>query len=311
MVGGSVGIALSSDIDGSFDDVAKSADAAMNTLKSDNKTGFDVYCKTRHTCVTDLNRKAEIIKALRDLSIQPWYQPKVDMRSGEILSFEALARWHISDQKKLLPIKFLADIDHYSLQFELTMSIFTQVLRQLREWRIYNYNVLPVSVNVSAEFLVSKESLKELRSLLNDFLDVKHLIKIEITEDVFLPRIANTLKKSMDLLAKDGVCFSLDDFGSGYSSLRHVNEFTFQEIKIDKSFVDGIGVDKSSETILKGLISIARGLNINLVAEGIETKQQADFLIDAGCATGQGFLYSKAVHSTQAYANIPSNDDQN
>lgn len=298
-IGGSVGIALSSNVNGTLDDVLKAADAAMYALKGNSKTGFDVFSKERHASVTDMNRKSELEYALQQHKIQPWYQPKVDMRSGKVKSLEALARWHHPSSGVLSPANFLADITQYGLHFELTMSIFKQILQQLRHWHEAGYDLIPVSINVSADVLVSRNSLQDIQSILKQYADVKTFIIIEITEDIFMPRIASAVKKSIGKLTADGVRFSIDDFGSGYASFNHFSELTFHELKIDKSFIDGIGKNKTTEVILRCISNIAVDLNIDLVAEGVETHEQVEFMLNTGCHIGQGYYYYKPIPSSE------------
>lgn len=294
-IGGSVGIALSSDVKGGFDAVAKAADSAMYALKGDSKTGFDVYSVERHGFATDLTRKLELATALESREIKPWYQPKVDMRNGQMIGLEALARWHHPKSGIITPQKFLADIAEYSFHFELTCSMFKQVLQQLSDWQNKSLKMLPVAINVSADILAVDDSVKAIRNILHQYHHVKKYITIEITEDVFLPRIADAVKKSIHTLSKEGIRFSIDDFGSGYASLRHLSEFMFHEVKFDKSFIWEIGKASKTETILLGLCKTFQGLDITLVAEGIEAQEQADFMVQAGCAIGQGYFYSQPL----------------
>ena len=294
-VSGSIGIALSKEVSGNFDDVSKAADAAMYALKGNSKTGFDVFSRQRHASATDMNRKSEIEHALHQHEIQPWYQPKVDMRTGKVQSLEALARWHHYSLGVLSPANFLADITQYGLHFEFTISMLKQTLRQLQHWRETGYTLIPVSVNVSADVLASRNSLEDIQFLLKQYADVKTYIILEITEDVFLPRIASAVKKSIHQLTAEGIRFSIDDFGSGYASFNHFSELTFHELKIDKSFIDGIGQNKTTEVILHCISRIAIDLDIDLVAEGIETLEQAEFMLNTGCYMGQGYYYYKPM----------------
>jgi len=301
-LGASVGIALSSDVNGDFYDVAKAADAAMYSLKGESKTGYDIFSSKYHASSSDLSRKFEITQAIKQNSIRPVFQPKVNMLTNEIVGFEALARWH-SPNGVFNPDNFIADINQFGQQYNFTLSMLDKVLIKLSDWSEKGFSY-PISINVSPDVLVLKDIVQKIRMKLNEYSDVKHLITIEITEDVFSPRLANAIRKSVYQLISEGVSISIDDFGSGYASYRHLNEFNFHELKVDKSFIDGVGKDGSAEVILQSISSIAQGLNVELVAEGVETQEQVDFLISENFKIAQGFFYFKPMTSQEIISNF-------
>ncbi|MEL6521079.1 MAG: bifunctional diguanylate cyclase/phosphodiesterase [Pseudomonadota bacterium] len=299
-VGAAIGVAQSSQTEPGFDAVLTAADAAMYRLKGTGKTDYNIFSQELSATVHSLERKESLENALRAREFRPWYQPKFDLQTGDLTGFEALCRWHHPDQGILAPVSFLEDVDRYDLQLELSVLMFTAVLDQLRTWTRSGFDPPQVAVNVSAETLASESGIEAVMWRLAEYGDVKHLIIMEITEDVFLPRIATAVNRSIDLIADIGVRISIDDFGSGYASFRHLNEFTFHELKIDSSFVQGIGKDRSAEVFLTAFMSVARGIGVEVVAEGIETDEQQRFLVQLGCQHGQGFLFSPAVPYDEA-----------
>jgi len=297
-VGAAVGLALSSQTEGGFDTVATAADAAMYSLKGKGRTLHRVYSEDLAADVPSLQRKAVLEEAIRNREFEPWFQPKISLETGEIVGFEALCRWRQSGDTIALPAEFLPDITRYDLQAALTDTVLTQSLHQLKTWQEDGLEPPRVAINVSAETLASEAGLEAINWRLAEYDQVQHLVIIEITEDVFLPRVAEAVNRAIAGIAGLGVHISIDDFGSGYASFRHLNEITFHELKVDSTFVSGIGKDPNAEVILEAFMSIARGLSVTVVAEGIETKEQRDFLADLGCHIGQGFLFYPALSAS-------------
>lgn len=143
--------------------------------------------------------------------------------------------------------------------------------------------------------LATRSGMDDLRRLVMENQQLARLLTLEITEDVFIARAAETIRDNVDMLAALGVRISMDDFGTGYGSFKHLREFTIHELKVDREFVEGIGRDRSSEVIIDGFLAIASGLGLMVVAEGIETRAQARYLHQRGCQFGQGFLFCRPL----------------
>ncbi|MEM1274789.1 MAG: bifunctional diguanylate cyclase/phosphodiesterase [Pseudomonadota bacterium] len=294
-VSAAIGIALSSDTAPGYEAVLTAADAAMYAAKADGDTAARIFDATLAADLPDLARKTEIEAALQSGEIGPWYQPKFDLRTGEAVGFEALCRWQRRNGDVLLPAAFLPDIDKYDLHMVLSLRMIGAVLAQLRAWSEAGLDPPPVAVNVPAQTLASSTGLQDFAWQITEYKDVSHLLFLEITEDAYLPRIATMVQRSIQGIAGLGVRIAIDDFGSGYASFRHLSESTFHELKIDSSFVRGIGVDPSAEIVIGAFMAVAKGLDVAVVAEGIETEEQRKFLRNQGCDVGQGFLFSPAV----------------
>ena len=299
-VGAAIGLANSRHIGAHYQSVAAAADAAMYKVKKFGKTDYQIYSKDMASKIFNLERKAEISKSLEASEFKPSFQAKVDFYSQEIIGFEALCRWHHKEEGILLPGNFLDELYCYDLQHELTDEMLRSVLQDLRDWEKRGYQLLPVSINISADMLASRVGMDKIEYRLNQFSDVKNQIMFEITEDVFLDGTVEAIKLSIQRLKKHNIRISIDDFGSGYASFRHLKEISFHELKIDSSFVEGIGKDKSAEVILKSFITLAQGLGVKVVAEGVETELQCEFLKDLGYDYAQGFLFAKPISSNQA-----------
>ncbi len=294
-IGACIGLAYGPDTHGSFEELISSADQAMYSIKSNNELAYAVYDPNATQSKPDLNVFNEFQKALTHGQIISHYQPKVDLKTGNIIGFEALARWEHPERGILPPKDFFYLIDEYGLQNLFNAKIIRNVLRQLEDWKNRGLNALPVSINVDEQILATENGLASLEMLFNQYSNVLDLIVIEITEDVFVARAANAIKQAIERLKELGIKISMDDFGTGYGSFKHLQEFPFDELKIDMQFTKGIGKDRSSEVIIDGFLSIAEGLNASVVAEGIESQEQVDYLKERGCQQGQGYLYGKAM----------------
>lgn len=295
VVGAAIGIALSTQTTGCHDAVATAADAAMYTLKGSGQTKYALYGAQLAANITNLSRKSELEEAIRNGDIGPYFQPKICLTSQCLVGFEALARWQHPTQGVVPPGDFLDDLTCFGLQVEFSMAMIEKVASCIRSWQSLGYNVPRVSVNLFADTLALDSVVHNLLEILTERKDVRHLIMLEITEDAFLPRIADKVKKTIDVLIKNRVRISIDDFGSGYASLRHLSEFQFHELKIDQSFVRGIGKDRAAEIIIASFVSIAEGLEVDVVAEGIQTQEQYTVLKHLGCDYGQGYLLGKPM----------------
>lgn len=291
-VGAAIGITLSDEVPRGFNALSTAADTALYQVKMTRKSGYAIFSSEIAQSAPNLERKLELRQALENGEICPWYQPIHHLKSGDVRSLEALCRWQHPMDGLLSPAKFLQDIERYDLHLDLADSMLTHALKQLSKWGGEGFKLVPISINISADTLASECGAELLRERLENYPDFISLIIFEITEDVFLPRIATAVSKSIEQFKKLGVRVAIDDFGSGYASYRHLNEFTFDELKIDASFIADIGTKASSDVMLKSFLSIGRAFGCSVVAEGVETKEQAMYLQQMGCDLVQGFLYS-------------------
>nr|WP_298098191.1 EAL domain-containing protein [uncultured Shinella sp.] len=228
------------------------------------------------------------------------YQPKVDLSTGDYVGFEALVRWQHPQLGLLPPGRFLPLMEGTQLIRGMTRAVVTIVGRDLAEWKAAGLFPGSISVNLPEALLVGAEGYELIaEAIQTNGLDWKDFA-IEITEDVFLNRCADQILATVTRFRQHGLSISLDDFGTGFASLLHLRDFPFDEIKIDRSFVAGIGTDTRSEQIIRAMIDLSRNLGKRSVAEGIETEEQRRFLATAGCEVGQGYLFAKPQPAYQA-----------
>lgn len=245
-----------------------------------------------------LEQRQRLVDAIDTDQITPFFQPKVSLRDSSILGFEALVRWQKPDGRVLLPGQFLPWIDELGLTQKLVAHVSKRVCERLLEWDDAGLPQFEISINVSEACLATVSGRDELLSIITGAAtghDFAERITLEITEDVFIARSASVIRESIEQLRGAGCRFSLDDFGTGYASLKHLREFRFDEIKIDRTFTADLGADPEADILVESLLTVARGLNLKVVAEGIEREEQRVRLLAMGCDVGQGFLWRRAM----------------
>ncbi len=299
-VGAVIGLALSKDIEGGFDEVMSAADQAMYSIKGSKVASFVVFDPERHTCKIDLQYAAELEAAISCCQFLPYFQPKIDLQTGTFTGFEALARWVHPERGVILPSDFLDDMHNYGLLHQFSHAIWEAVCEQLTAWNGHRLDIPSIAVNLAEVTLANDNGLDDLLQLFARYPIARERITLEITEDVFISRSSDAIRQALSRLHAAGFRISLDDFGTGYASLRHLTELTFDELKIDGRFVAGIGRDHSAEVIIEGFLSMAKGLDAHVVAEGIETEIQALFLKERGCQQGQGYFFAKPMSPDDA-----------
>jgi diguanylate cyclase (GGDEF)-like protein len=244
--------------------------------------------------------EAELRKAIAANDIKPAFQPLVDLQSGAVVAFEALARWHHKDLGNIEPERFIAIAEDSGLISKLGDYLLRESCLVAGTW----------PSNVGLSFNISPVQLKDptvgLRviTILGETGLQPHRLELEITESALVSDL-EVVKTVLGGLRDAGVRIALDDFGTGYSSLYHLRNFRVDKIKIDKSFVERMGRERESSEIVSALVGLGRGLGLTVTAEGVEGPEQNARLIAQGCEQGQGFLFSKAVSAdaTRAFFN--------
>lgn len=230
----------------------------------------------------------QVSVALRRAEFVLYYQPKVNMRTGDVVGAEALIRWLHPQQGLLAPGHFLPGIENHNIMLKLGFWVMWQAIEQIDRWRQQDIH-LTVSVNVAAIQLQQAGFVEHLQSLLRQYPQVQpSLLQLEVLESSALQNVEQVVRIIRECQAF-GVSFALDDFGTGYSSLAYLKGLPATTLKIDRSFVKDMLVDDGDLAILQGIVGLAKAFNKELVAEGVELDEQADVLVKLGCEIGQGF----------------------
>lgn len=295
---GSVGIALLPEDGETLDAWMQAADLALYHAKAAGK---------RQACFFDagmtqrLARRREIEAELRQAIVRDelaiHFQPIVDLASGQIRSFEALLRWHHPDMGDISPEEFIPVAEESGAIISLGNWLTARAAVVATRWPAD----VTLAVNLSPLQIRAPGAALAILSALRDSGLAPHRLELEITESALLERNDNTAA-FITTLHRAGVRFALDDFGTGYSSLASLNAYPFSRIKVDRSFVSGIHAGRKSEAIIRAVSGMAATLGMDMVAEGIETAEQARAVRAAGCSLGQGWHYSRAVPAGMAAA---------
>jgi len=278
----------------------KNADAAMYRAKEE---GCNTYCLFNHEMNAMLLERLSLENSLR-LAIERdefflVYQPQVEIPSGRITGLEALIRWQHPERGLIPPDKFIPVAENGGLITALGEWVLRTVCNQIQAWRSSGLDVVPVAVNVSAvQFRQSG-----FRDLIKDLLREKQvppeLLELELTESLLLSN-ADVMFEVLQDLKEMGLKLVIDDFGTGYSSLSYLRQFPVTKLKIDRSFIRDVAGNPDDAAIATAIISLAKGLNLTVIAEGVETEVQLSFLREHHCDEFQGFLFSRPVSSEDA-----------
>ncbi len=248
----------------------------------------------RKDILEELKLKKSIYRALERSELELYYQPQVNSRSGMLVGLEALIRWNHPERGVVGPGIFIPVAEKTGLIIEIGEWVVRTACRQNKRWQDMGLLKIPVAVNISARQFEDSNITEAIDEILNGTNLPAEYLEIEITEHVAfreLSGVVETLKR----LKRLGVKITMDDFGTEYSSLNYIRQLPVDSAKIDKCFIDGIGANLKDEAIVKTMIALLEALELKVVAEGVETKRQVDFLAEKGCHIIQGFYYYKPM----------------
>lgn len=238
--------------------------------------------------------KRSIKEALKQHEILPFYQPKVDVNTNMVVGAEALARWIKKDGTRIFPDEFIPVCEQSGLIIELDMLIFEDVLKFQRNRILQGLHCVTISVNFSRNHLFDKDFIPKLSKLMKEYQIPMNLVEIEITESAFFNNM-NIMNEFVEALHKQGFMVSMDDFGSGYSSLNMLKDIQIDVLKIDREFLIGTENSEKQKIIFAAISRMAKELNIKVVVEGVETLDNVEMMKAYGCTIAQGYFYAKPM----------------
>mgnify|MGYP001268300561 CR=1 FL=1 len=291
----SIGIALFPQ-DGTTPDVLiKNADAAMYKSKDLGKNQFHLYKPDMNEEVMErLNVETNLFRAIKNEEFQIVYQPQLSLKSNKIVGFEALVRWNQPDMGVLAPYKFIPIAEETNLIIPLGEWIIKKVCEQAKKWHDMGFT-LNAGINISAKQFNQDKIVEVIKNTISNTGINPNLIELELTESIIMKNVKRTLKICTKL-KKMGVNISVDDFGTGYSSLSYLKHFPIDKLKIDQSFISNLGDHDGDDAKIANLvIDLGHKLGLDVVAEGVETQNQIDFLRKYACDEIQGFILSKPL----------------
>jgi len=267
---------------------------AKKGIKGGYKSNCVIYNENmKQALIEEKKIEDDMYYALKNDEFKVYLQPKISLESGSISGAEALVRWEHPLFGLLSPIKFIPIFEKNGFIVDLDKYVFEQVCINLNKWLHDDHKPVPISVNVSRLHFANSNFVSEYKSIKEKYQIPDDLIEIEITESVVFGKLDEIFSIMKDF-RENGFNISMDDFGSGYSSLGLLREMPIDTIKLDKVFLYHIE-DRNAQIIVNNVVNLAKNLKLNVVAEGVETKMQADFLKEIGCNMAQGFIFSKAI----------------
>jgi EAL domain-containing protein (putative c-di-GMP-specific phosphodiesterase class I) len=304
-IAASIGVALSgSDLRETADDLLRNADVAMYAAKASSRGRAEVF---RSTYRAEAAARSELAAQLRGVAqrgeLRLDYQPIVELVGGAIVGLEALVRWQPPDRPLLMPGQFIDLAEETGDIVPMGQWILREACRQLREWQVrLALPNLQVSVNLSARQFREHDLVESVRAILAETELPPASLILEITESGLMQRTEGTVSTLAELRTL-GTHLAIDDFGTGYSSLSYLERFPVDSLKIDRSFIAGMSAVGDRPAIARAIVELGRTLGLKVVAEGIEERDQAAWLVSLGCPLGQGYLFSRplGVDATEAF----------
>ena len=282
--------------------LTRNMDAAKFFAKTNGRDMFMFYNDSLSKTISDkLELQNEIRRAIDDKAFEVYFQPQIDLTSEQIIGFEALVRWNHEERGVILPSEFIPAAEESGLIVPLGEYVLRESCLQLKKWQDAGYVSQILAVNLSARQFKDKDFMNKVISIIRETGINPSQLELEITESMALDDLEyaiKTLKKLKEL----GVSFALDDFGTGYSSLNYLKRLPVNQLKIDKSFMDRVLEDHSDQKIVETIIALAQALDLIVIAEGVESLEQANFLKSVSCNKAQGYLYSRPVREADLHA---------
>ncbi len=275
--------------------LVRHADAAMHHAKEDGGNGFRFFSSYMNAAsLRRLTLESSLREALKREELSLHYQPKVELCSGRVSGMEALLRWQHPEMGAISPVEFIPIAEETGSMVAIGEWVLRTACSQNKAWQDAGLLRLPVAVNVSTLQFSQQDLVETVDRTLRDTRLEPEFLELDVTESVIMQDVAGSGRILRELREK-GVHVALDDFGTGYSSLSYVRSFPLDSLKIDASFVGDLTLDVGADGIIVAILAMAKVLQLSVVAEGVETEDQADFLRTHGCAEMQGWLFSRAL----------------
>lgn len=304
----SIGISLYPQDDTDAHNLLKYADTAMYKAKEEGRNNFQFYSsEMTELAFEKVVMEASLRQAIKNREFVVYYQPQVDARSKKLLGLEALVRWEHPVMGLVTPDKFISLAEEKSLIVEIDTLVMHTAMKQISRW--YQEGLIPgvLSLNISIQWLERDNFFQTIQNNIKEFSFKPEWLGLEISESEVMKKPDDSIVK-LEQLSDLGIELAIDDFGTGYSSLTYLKRLPIHKLKIDQSFVRDIPDDEEDTAIVKAIIALAQSLNLGIIAEGVETLEQKDFLLENGCKDIQGYYYGRPMPAEKIFSTYFSID---
>ena len=271
------------------------AQTALMAAKKERAGTYVFYSKeVQDKADLEMMIESDLHEAVKQDEYIVYYQPFVELKEDRLVGMEALVRRTKQNGEIVMPGQFIEQLEQLNLIEKVGMGVLEKVCKQLRNWLDKGYEIVPISVNLSALQFKNPQLVDEIQGILNKYdIDSKYIV-LEITESTVMEDIS-IAKVCIEKLKSKGFAISIDDFGTGYASIGYLKKFMFDHLKIDISFIREIVANEEDRSIVEAIIAIAKTLNLKTIAEGIESKEQLSVMSKLGCEMGQGFFWDRPI----------------
>lgn len=298
-VSSSIGIAIYPDDTKSGDNLIKYADAAMYKAKDEGRNNYQFYsADMTESAFERVIMEQSLRVAIKEQHFIVHYQAQIDSSTNKLVGMEALVRWQHNDAGIISPAKFIPLAEETGMIIQIDLIVLKIAMKQFKAWYDEGFNPGKLSLNLSAKQIENKSFIELLSSTMKELNFDPKWLTLEVTEGQIMKNPEDSIKK-LEKISQLGIELAIDDFGTGYSSLAYLKRLPVNKLKIDRAFVEGLPDDEEDIAISKAIIALAKILNLTLIAEGVETKQQQEFMLENGCSIIQGFYYSKPSSAFQ------------
>ena len=294
----SVGIAIYPNDGEDAHTLLKNADAAMYKAKANGRNTYSFYDeKMTEKALERVYIETELRKAFKNDELCVYYQAQIDASNDKVVGMEALVRWNHPTMGLVCPDKFIPLAEVTGMIIELDRIVMSKAIEQFKKWHKDGYSPGKLSMNLAMKQIEEDDFIEFIKNLVDEKKCLFENLEFEVTETQVMSDPIKSIK-ALQEINDLGISIAVDDFGTGYSSLAYLKKLPINKLKIDKSFVDNVPEDLEDSAIIKTIISLCESLNLDVIAEGVETTKQKEFLLENGCNNIQGYLYSKPL-STQ------------
>jgi EAL domain-containing protein (putative c-di-GMP-specific phosphodiesterase class I) len=303
----SIGISLFPKDGDDTESLIKHAEIAMFQAKSEGRAIFRFYGSELGAGILErVTLEHDLRGALQRREFVLYYQPQIALATSQLAGVEALLRWMHPERGVIPPVQIIPIAEDVGIISDIGAWVLEEACRQMAEWRAGGFEVPSIAVNVSAQQFKRSDLIAIIQEKLEKYRLLPHMLELEVTESILMHKTESILAVMGDI-KKMGVRLAIDDFGIGYSSLGYLKSLPVQRLKIDASFVREIGFDSSDEAIIRAVIALSSSLGLETVAEGVERREQEQFLRSENCQFAQGFRYAHPLPASELQAHYARN----